>query len=390
MTTPAPLAVTAAALRRLVRDRTAMFFVVVLPVVVILIIGLTARGFDKLRVGVVVPDGSGPLATQLAEELGHDPTLTTTTYTDAAAARTGLRRGELVALVVLPRGYDTALAAGRPQQIGLLTSVQSSDQQAVGAAISAVVGRQAARVQAAHFASVQNGSGFGASLARATALQPGTTVVGVHTTLVDTGASTLPAGFSYSAPTMLVLFVFINALAGGAAIIQARQLGIHDRAMAAPITARTIVLGETLAALVLALLQSLLIVGIGAVVFGVHWGDPVAAATLVVVWALVGTGAGVLSGTVFRTPEQAGAIGPAIGIAFGMLGGCMWPLEIVTPLMRTVGHVVPHAWAVDAWTTLLSRGGDLASIARPLLVLAGMAVALLALSTLRLRARIVR
>ncbi|HEU5470800.1 MAG TPA: hypothetical protein VFV67_09105 [Actinophytocola sp.] len=50
-----------------------------------------------------------------------------------------------------------------------------------------------------------------------------------------------------------------------------------------------------------------------------------AAAALITVWALVGTGTGILAGTLSRTPEQAGAI----GIAAGMLGGAMWPLEIV-------------------------------------------------------------
>jgi ABC-2 type transport system permease protein len=120
-------------------------------------------------------------------------------------------------------------------------------------------------------------------------------------------------------------------------------------------------------------------------VFGVSWGDPVAATALVGAWALVGTGAGVLSGTLFRTPEQASSIGPSFGIAFGMLGGCMWPLEIVPEAMRTIGHVVPHAWAVDAWTVLLSRGGGLADIALQLLVLTGFAGVLLLLATTRLQ-----
>ena len=50
------------------------------------------------------------------------------------------------------------------------------------------------------------------------------------------------------------------------------------------------------------------------------WGDPVAAAVLVTVWATVATGAGMLAGAVFRTPEQVHAIGPALGIGLGMLG----------------------------------------------------------------------
>ena len=150
----------------------------------------------------------------------------------------------------------------------------------------------------------------------------------------------------------------------------------------------TIVAGETASHLTVALLQSVLIVGVGSLVFGVSWGDPVAATALVVVWALVGTGAGVLAGSLFRTPEQATAIGVSAGMAAGMLGGCMWPLEIVGDTMRTVGHAMPHAWAVDAWVELLSRGGGLGDIAAQLAVLAGFAAVLLTAATLRLRARL--
>jgi len=120
------------------------------------------------------------------------------------------------------------------------------------------------------------------------------------------------------------------------------------------------------------------------------WLPPMAlaAAALVIVWVLVGTGAGMLAGTVFRTPEQASAIGPALGIGLGMLGGAMWPLEIVTPVMRAIGHGTPHAWAVDGWIEVLSRGGGLLDIGPQLAVLAGFAAVLLALASIRLRRRL--
>jgi len=53
--------------------------------------------------------------------------------------------------------------------------------------------------------------------------------------------------------------------------------------------------------------------------------------------------------------------------------------------MRQIGHITPQAWAVDAWTDLLSRGGNLSSIAPKLGVLAAFAAGLLLLSSSRLR-----
>jgi ABC-2 type transport system permease protein len=187
---------------------------------------------------------------------------------------------------------------------------------------------------------------------------------------------------------MLVLFVFLNALAGSAVVIGNRKLGMYERMLAGPVRSGTIIAGEALGFVAVALAQALLIIGVGSVLFGVSWGNPLAAALLVGIWALVGAGAGMLAGTLFASPEQATAVGPALGIAFGMLGGCMWPLAIVGPTMRAVGHATPQAWAVDAWTRLLSQHGTLASIAPHLLVLAGFASVFLALATWRLHWRL--
>ncbi|TCN42227.1 hypothetical protein EV644_104609 [Kribbella orskensis] len=96
-----------------------------------------------------------------------------------------------------------------------------------------------------------------------------------------------------------------------------------------------------------------------------------------------------LSGSLFRTPEQASSIGPVIGIGFAMLGGCLWPLEIVPAGVRALGHVTPHAWAVDAWITVLSKDGTVGDIAAPLCVLVLFAAGLLVAASARLHRRLV-
>jgi ABC-2 type transport system permease protein len=82
-------------------------------------------------------------------------------------------------------------------------------------------------------------------------------------------------------------------------------------------------------------------------------------------------------GTIARTEEQAGTIGPAVGIALGMLGGCMWPLFIVPPIMQTIGHATPHAWAMDGFIALIARRAGVADIVGSLLALVVFAALLL-------------
>ena len=110
---------------------------------------------------------------------------------------------------------------------------------------------------------------------------------------------------------------------------------------------------------------------------------------LVTVFALVGTGVGMLLGAVLGNAEQATSIGPPVGIALGLLGGCMWPLAIVPEPMRVVGHLVPQAWAMDAFIALIAKDAGLAGITRQLAVLAAFAAALLVLATWRLRKALV-
>ena len=381
------LALAAAELKRVTRDRTALFFMVVLPILVILLVGVTTSSSTSIRVGVV-PGQSATLATQLVQDLQADPAMTTQRFATRAEGVDALRRGEVEAVVVIPTTLDADLRSGRATQVPVLVPGSLQTSQAAMTGVTSVVARHGAAVQAT-FATGHSDRGFDENLATTRSLQHETPVVPVRTVVVNSKSNTLPVGYSYSAPTMLVLFVFINAMAGGAAIIQTRRFGIFSRALAAPIRPRDLVLGEGLCYAALALLQALVIVVVGAVMFGVSWGNPLAAAVLIGMWALVGTGSGMVSGTLFRTPEQATAIGPAVGIAFGMLGGCMWPLEIVPQSVRLAGHVTPHSWAVDAWVTLLSRGGGLVDIAGYLAILATYAVVLLAIASFRLRRSLV-
>jgi len=52
------LAIARASGRRVLRDRVALFFLIILPIVVIVVVGAIAQGFNTFRVGVVDLDGT--------------------------------------------------------------------------------------------------------------------------------------------------------------------------------------------------------------------------------------------------------------------------------------------------------------------------------------------
>jgi ABC-2 type transport system permease protein len=385
------LVMTGSVLRRLARDRLALFFIVLLPVVIILIIGLAFgdAGSERLPVGVV-DQGAGRLGSELRAELETSPALDPRAYEDEDALRKAVRRGVVAAGVVLPAGYDQALRDGRPVEVTFVVDLTRPAPAPVRSAVAAVVARQAAEVKAAGFAAGQRGVPFDTALARARALAAqGVDQVRVEATSIGGREEALPDGFNYTAPANLVLFVFITSVAGAAGLIEARRLGVTRRLLATPTTVTTILFGETLGRFAIALVQGMIIFGVGWLLFGVDWGDPPAALLLVVTFALVATGVGMLLGSVLRNAEQATSIGPPVGIALGMLGGCMWPLAIVPEPMRAFGHLFPQAWAMDGFIALIARDAGLAGIARELAVLAAFAAVLLALAIWRLRRALV-
>ena len=85
-----------------------------------------------------------------------------------------------------------------------------------------------------------------------------------------------------------------------------------------------------------------------------------------------------------RSEEQAISIAVVLGIVCGLLGGCMYPLDVVAPAIRAVGHAVPQAWAMDAFVNLIYNHAGLTTVLPQIGALAVFAVVLGALGVARL------
>jgi ABC-2 type transport system permease protein len=372
-------AIAANQMQRTVRDRTALFFSLVLPVVIIVVIGTTFGGASALDVGVVDQDGSAA-SRALVAALDRRAGLDVTAYGSVGAMRPEVRLDTVAAGIVIPAGYGAALRGGDDATIDLIADPASSSRAAVQASVRGAIGNQAVVIAAGRAAGGDEAAARTAARLARDLRQPG-----VRSVSVSGDESAGLGSFDYTAPSNLVLFTFINTLVVGALLAGERRQGITRRMLATPHGTGTILAGIGLAKFSFALCQSLLIVVVGAVVFGVDWGDPVGAALVIVLFAAVATAVGLLVGSTARDPDQATALATPIAIGLAMLGGCMWPLEIVPPIMRTIGHLSPHAWAMDAWIGLVFDGDGVGAIAGDLAVLAGFAAVLGLLASRRLR-----
>ena len=378
-------------LRRTLRVPTNILFVFVYPMLLILVLGATFGGSATPRVGVVSA-GSGSLGQALLHRLEQTPSLRVVPVDDLASLRSQVERGNLAAGVVIPSGYDAAIRAGRSVAVTYVARPDRSAQQ-LGETIRGVVAQQSALLGAAQFAVARGGAPtFDAALGAATRASPRVPSISVVQSTAGTSRFAPSLGtYDEGAWTELLLFVFLVALTAGATgLIETRQLGLAQRMLSTPTAASTVIAGEVLGRLLVALVQALVIIVGSALVFGVRWGQPAGVAAVVVLFALVAAGAGVLLGALFRNQQQAASVTVLLGLGLGAVGGCMVPLELFSPTMKEVAHLTPHAWANDAFAQLVGHGAPVTQVAPQLGVLAGYALALLALASWRLRRVLVR
>lgn len=191
------------------------------------------------------------------------------------------------------------------------------------------------------------------------------------------------ARYQLLVPAYLVTFAFALILTVGWVFVGERRQGTMRRLMAAPITRGQILLGKLLPWLLVSLLQGLLLLLAGRVLFGMSWGSqplwlvPVVAAT-----ALAAMGLALLVAALARTEMQVAIYGTLLVLGLGALAtGMTGDRSLMPELMQQIGLVTPHAWALDAYKQLLfTPEPNLALVAQSCAVLTAFGVGFLALA----------
>jgi ABC-2 type transport system permease protein len=370
-------------LRRLFRERSNIFFVIILPILLILLLGSVFGGGLTPVLGIVAED-TGQLGRELAAAIEGTEGLTTERYDDRDSLLTAVERGRVSAGVVIPAGYDQRVRAGEDVALPFYGRPDSNARH-LRSSIVAAVARQNEVLRAARFAASEGVGPFEQvlPLAREAAqVTPGVTVESVR---VGEAPVERTGAFEYGASTQLLLFVFLTSLTGGLALIETRTLGLSRRMLSTPTSIQTILAGEALGRFAVALLQGVLIMVGSALLFGVTWGNLTGAISVLLLFCLVGTGAAMLFASVLSNVQQAIGVALLLGLGMAAIGGSMAPLEIFPDTLRTIARITPHAWGNEAFTELIGRNGTVVDILPQLGVLALYAAVLLALSTWRLR-----
>lgn len=376
-------------IKRMIRERSNIFFVFIFPIALVLLIGIQFGGGFEPTVAIHQED-SDALSNRIVDALQAEEAIDVEILETSDEVVVAVERGTVQAGLLLPENIDETAVAGQMIEIGLIGRTDGTSSQissVIGAAVSGVM----MPVGAAQFAVAEIGAGFDEALTVADQVSGQVERIEVETSSV--GEAIFPASmgrFDLGASSQLTLFVFLTAMAGSSALILTRQLGISKRMLSTPTPMSTIIVGESLGRFGTALVQGIYIMVLTLIIFGVDWGDPLGAFLIVVAFSAVGAGAGMLLGSTFSNDQQAGGVGVVLSLGLAALGGAMFPLELFSPTMQRIAHLTPHAWALDAFGVLVRENGTTIDILFELGVLVVYAVVLLSLAAWRLRVVITR
>ena len=258
------------------------------------------------------------------------------------------------------------------------------------------VGEWLVGARAAYAASTASPSAA-ADSTKATSSAPSTTAPAAGTTApvsprtaapVPTATVSAPPASAVGNAGQIITWALVPLLGLGAGLIGERRRGTTRRILSTP-AARGVVLSAGAAAEVAgALVQILLLVTFGSLVFGLPWfAHPLELVGLSFAFCVAGAALGAFLGAVCRTSRQAGSLGLAIAMVLAVFGGCWYPAAFFPSGLRAVARLDPAGWAMDGFLAVLSPSAAAGAALRStiLLLIFGALVFLLSAAATRLR-----
>lgn len=379
---------------QLLRNPGEMVGVIGLPIALTLLFGsaFSGQGEQALTVLVVDEDAS-EYSVQVVALIDVEPSFETSAVARPEAERL-ISDGANGVAVLIPAGFGEALRTAKPDaaRIEVLRDPASESAYAVISIVQGIGMRMSGNASAAAAISDITGGAvpFDQTYLRADAgWEPEPPVSAEGQVVVASevrGDSVLAEGATLSSIGFTVWFVLFMTFGSAGGILEEREQGTLRRLLVAPASRPVIIAGKVAGVLLAAVAQVVILVSVGDLLFDVPWGRDLPAVALVLgAYVLAGTGLAVLVTALVRSRDQLGGLSPLISTGLAMLGGCLWPIEVVSPLMQTIARLTPTGWAVIGLTDVVARNQGIGAALLPTAVLLGFAVVSLGIGVRMLR-----
>lgn len=371
-------------------------FFLLLPVIFTVILG-NATGVADSRVRLpIVDEAHTTLSEQLIAEL-QDSSAVRVELQDRSTAVNDFNNRRNSAVLILPAGADLQNGSQMTTTIQLMQQPNNLDALIASQAVQAAAARVSSLAQTAalSLASAEKIRPFADEAARQAyydaAFTQAQSKLAAAPNRLDVVQGITADTVEYdpnanSSAGQLITWVFIPLIGLSATFAYERQKGTLRRLMTTPTSRSTFLIGTITGQVLTALVQMLLLIGVGILIMHVNWGrSPAALALMLVSSALAAAALGTMLGTFVKTEGQAGGLSTMLGMVMALLGGCWYPLELFPKVVGQMVHVLPTTWAMQGLLDIVLRGAGVMQVLLEAAVLLGFAVLFFVIGVRRFR-----
>ncbi|MBN1267566.1 MAG: ABC transporter permease [Anaerolineales bacterium] len=378
---------------QILKDRKTLFFLVLLPLVFTLFFGLVfnpstisnTEEISRLRIAVLTTEGEKTASEQILNLLQVSETLSAEEFnlSDLDIKKQELADGDFDGLLLIPKGYGESIRTELPVELEIIVDPESPDLQSIEAALRLLTGRistaaLAARLSTQTLARLQPEQttaelkeAFWQSMDLAVqAWESPAVTMQVSSTGQAGNADFSPSGFTQSSPGMIVQFAIFGLINAAMVLVLERNNRALDRLLSTPTTRVQILLGHILGMFVVILVQELILVLLGQVLFKVDYlSSPLGTLLMIVSLALWSSALGLMISVFSSGTDQVLVFSLLAMFIFSAMGGAWFPLEITGQTFNRIGHLLPTAWAMDGFQNIIIRGQGVSSVLLPAAIL---------------------
>jgi ABC-2 type transport system permease protein len=345
---------TVANIKSLLRDRAALFWAVMFPIMFVLLFGaiFSGSGDTKITVGLVNED-KNPATAKIQEAFETSGLLTLEVGT-LEEEKQAMKDGNVSAVIVIPSGLLEA-SGDSPASIVLYLDPTATQVNQIVERIAGEIANQ-----------------YNLALA-------GAPVVLIVSNQTIQSESLTAAG--YLVPSILAMALMQLGVFACIPLVQQREKGILKRLGATPLARWKLAISNVLERLVVAALDAVLIIGIGIALFDVKiLGSILMVGFLVVLGAAAFLALGYALASFLRTEEQASGVVQLVQVPMMFLSGIFFQFEFLPGFLQAIGRLMPLTYLADALRQEMVSGTMVAPMAMDIAILGGWLVVCLGIT----------
>ncbi|ABW20114.1 ABC transporter permease [Alkaliphilus oremlandii] len=324
----------------------------------------------------MVNEDQSVYSTMLIEEIQKSNAYDITEIERREAERL-VREQEALFSLVIPKGFMEAIEGEHKTNIMIIRSIETLDIYALQSVLNSAL-QKVATERKIVAAGMEILSRYGAEASVEERLSQvvssklasdGMITVKAKTYGEDT-AGRLEPRTSSSAGFLLFFSMYpLTFLVGD--ILEDKKLLIWNRLIISPVSKIKMYSANMVFAFIVGMAQMVLLVILNKVIFNITWTQNTMGLILLLgVFSFTVIGLGLLLSAFVKTPQQLSAIAPIVLTSTSMLGGLMWPVEIITnKVLLFLARLTPQFWAMEAFNKLMYYNAPTKDILFPVMVL---------------------